>query len=417
MRTRTTILFALLIGLAGCGKPDDAGPAPAEPQAPPIEWSADMQTAADAGNQFAFDLYGKLAESEKGNLFYSPYSVHTALSITAPGARGDTRDQMVKVLHLPNDDQKAIASGELGRYYGQPRKSFELSVANAVFGQKNFPWRPEFLKLQEENFGAGFREADFQTNPDTERVRINKWVESQTHDRVKDLLRPDHITVDTRMVLANAIYFKGTWATQFPPKKTRDVMFHLADGGRINVPMMYEDVKCRWGNLDGVSGAKILELPYSGGELSMVILLPNLPDGLPVIERKLSPEALSKWIEEMFPASKAVGVSLPKFRFDRAYDLPQKLKSLGMVDAFVPFKADLSGMASSRDLFISAVAHKAFIDVNEEGSEAAAATAVVSGEAFGFPPAFTAEHPFLFLIRDVKHGTILFMGRVMNPKE
>jgi len=413
---RMAILVALLICAAGCGQRESAPPEPDVPQAPPVEWSGDLQPIAEASNRFAFDLYGKLTESEKGNIFYSPYSAHTALSMTAPGARGETRDQMVKVLHLPKDDQKALASGDLGRYYSQPRKAFELAVANSVWGQSNFPWRPEFLKLQEEHFGAGFREADFQTNPDTERVRINKWVESQTHDRVKDLLKPKHITVDTRMVLANAIYFKGTWATQFPPKKTRDVMFHLADGGRINVPTMYEEVKCRWGVLNDVPGAKILELPYSGGELSMVVLLPKLPDGLPAIERKLSPQALSKWLEAMYHPTKPVGVSLPKFRFERAYDLPEKLKALGMVDAFIPFKADLSGMASNRDLFISAVAHKAFIEVNEEGSEAAAATAVVTGELFGDPPAFTIEHPFLFLIRDVKHGTILFMGRVMNPK-
>ncbi len=410
---RIAILFGIVV-LAGCRGGNSTPPEP-EP-VPPLEWSADMQAVADGNNHFALELYGKLSEAEKGkNLFFSPYSIHTALGMTATGAKGTTRDQMVKVLHLPEDEQKALACGDLGRYYAQPRKAFELAVANSVWGQSGFPWRAEFLTLQKERFGAGFREADFRTNPDTERVRINKWVESKTHDRVKDLLRPEHIDKQTRMVLANAIYFKGTWTTQFPTKKTRDVLFHLADGGRINVPTMYEEVKCRWGLINDVPGAKILELPYSGGELSMVVLLPKLPDGLPAIERRLAPDALSKWLEAMYHPTKPVGVSLPKFRFERSYDLPEKLKALGMVDAFIDGMADLTGMTEVR-LCITAVAHKAYIDVNEEGSEAAAATAVVVSESFGDPPAFTIEHPFLFLIRDVKHGTILFLGRVTNPK-
>jgi serpin B len=202
--------------------------------------------------------------------------------------------------------------------------------------------------------------------------------------------------------------------TQFQPKKTHDAPFHLADGGRVTVPLMYEEVKCRWGLLpDG--GSRILQLPYSGDDLAMVVLLPKLPGGLPAIEKQLSAETLAKWLAGMREGK--VGVSVPKFRFERAYDLPDSLKALGMVDAFIPYQADFTGMASGQEpLHISAVAHKAFVEVNEEGTEAAAATAVVMNTTSGFPPSFYIDHPFLFLIRDVKHGTILFLGRVTNPK-
>jgi serpin B len=414
---RKTILAVMLTILAGCRNGETSAPAPEPEPLPPVEWSSDIQTIADASNHFTFDLYKKLAEDEKGNVIVSPFSAHTALGMTSFGARGQTRDQMTNVLHLPKDEGKALSAGELGRYYSTPRKLVQLSVTNSIWGQKDVAWRPEFLELQKTRFGAGFEEADFKSNPDTERIRINKWIETKTNDRVKDLLQPKHIDGLTRMVLANAVYFKGTWATQFPAKKTRDLIFHLADGGRVTVPTMYEDVKCRWGFIREVQGAKIVELPYSGGELSMVVILPMLPDGLPAIEKKLTPESLAKWISEMLLMSKPVGVSLPKFRFEKSCDLPKPLESLGMVDAFKPGLADFSGMASGINLFISAVAHKAFIEVNEEGTEAAAATAVVSSEAFGDPPAFTVEHPFLFLIRDTKRGTVLFIGRVMNPKQ
>jgi serpin B len=384
-----------------------------DPGPPPVEWSADMQAITDASNRFALDLYGKLRDTEKGNIFFSPYSVHTALGMTEPGARGSTREQIVNVLHLPADEQKRLASGDLGRYYSHPRAGVSLAVANAVWGQKGFPWRPEFLAIQRDRFGAGFHEADFVSNPDTERQRINKWVEERTKEKVKDLLQERHITPKTRMVLANAIHFKGTWITQFDPERTRDAPFHLADGPRVVVPLMNTKAKCRWAYLDKQQGDKILELPYSGGEMSMVVLLPKLPDGLPEIERQLSPETLAKWLAGTQEGE--VSVSMPKFRLERDYDLPEHLKALGMVDAFDLGRADFSGMADS-SLAVSAVAHKAFIEVNEQGTEAAAATAVVM-DAFGFPPAFYIDHPFLLLIRDTKHGTILFMGRVMNPKE
>ncbi|MBN9118550.1 MAG: serpin family protein [Planctomycetes bacterium] len=411
---RRSILFlGLCVGLAalvGCrgGKPGQPDPGP-----PPVEWSADVQTVADGQNAFAIDLYKKLAadEENKGkNVFFSPYSVHAALAMTATGAKGNTRDQMVKVLHLPVDDAKVLAAGDLGRYYDHPRKDYELSVANALWGLKGFPWRPEWLATQNERFGAGFNEAEFGTNPGAERERINRWVEEKTRDRIKELLQPGQITSETTMVLTNAIYFKGKWVTQFDPKKTANAPFQCDDNTTADVPMMHTNAKCGYART--TDGVTMVELPYKGGELSMVVILPNPRDDLAALEKKLTPELIAKWFAELKDRGE-LQVSLPKFKTETRYELPKHLTALGMIDVFGG-SADFTGMATSSPGWIAHVTHKAFVDVNEEGTEAAAATAVVMVTS-SFPPPFYANRPFLFLIRDVKHGTILFMGRVMKP--
>lgn len=396
--------LCVLTALVGCNgsKPTDPGP-------PPVEWSADMQAVADGHNRFALDLYAKIREEEKGNIFFSPYSVHTALAMTATGAKGNTRDQMVKVLHLP--EGKMLASGDIGRFYGHPRKDFELSVANALWGRKGFPWRAEWLKEQDERFGAGFNEADFAANPDGERQRINKWVEEKTRDRIKDLLLPPQIKDDTTMVLTNAIYFQGKWGKQFDKKKTADAPFLCDDNTKVTVPMMHASVKCGYAQVDGVVMA---ELPYQGGELAMAVVLPKPGDALADLERGLTPELVAKWFGQLRDRGE-LEVSIPKFKAEARYELPKYLMELGMVDAFDRDRADFTGMASKPPGFISAVAHKAFVEVNEEGTEAAAATAVVMRPASSFPLPFYANRPFLFFIRDAKHGTILFMGRVEKP--
>jgi serpin B len=347
--------LAVLGGLAGCGNnlPPDPGP-------PPVEWSADMQAMADGGNRFALDLYAKLREEKKGNLFFSPYSAHTALAMTAAGAKGTTRDQMVKVLHLPADEGKALAAGDMGRFYAHPRKDYELSVANALWGQKGLPWKADFLALQNDRFGAGFHEADFRANPDAERERINKWVEAQTRDKIKDLLQKGTVDASTRMVLTNAVYFKGKWATEFKKDATRDGPFHLADGSTVQVPFMSGKVKGRAAYHDGL---RVLELPYKGGDLSMVIVLPAKPDDLPAIEKQLTADALAKWLDELHETEWVI--LLPRFKVEQEFDLPVPLQALGMTDAFTAGKADFSGM-TNESLYVSAVVHKAFVDVNEE---------------------------------------------------
>jgi serpin B len=413
-RSILSLGLCALVAVLGCrgGKPG-AEPNPPE-AAPPVEWSADMQAISEGHNRFAFDLYAQLVadEKQKGkNVFFSPYSVHTALAMTATGAKGATRDQMVQALHLPAAGATVLSAGDIGRYYNHPRQNFELSVANALWGRKGFPWRAEWISAQNERFGAGFQEADFRNNPDAERERINKWVEEQTRNRIKELLLRDQITRDTTMVLTNAIYFKGKWVTQFDPAKTAPTTFHCADDSRVQVPMMHTSAKCGYAHVDDLS---LVELPYQGGELSMVAVLPRLPDGLPAVEKKLSPEVLAKWLTELRDRSE-INVSLPKFTIETRYELPPHLEALGMTDAFDRRKADFTGMSSVPPGYITDVAHKAFVEVNEEGTTAAAATAVVSGLAFVSLPSFYANHPFLFLIRDTKHGTILFLGRVEKP--
>jgi serpin B len=401
-------VLATVLGCGGKPSPND-GP---DPGPPPVEWSADMQAVADGQNRFALDLYAKLAadESQKGkNVFFSPYSAHTALAMTATGAKGKTRDEMVKALHLPADDAKMLASGDLGRYYAHPRKDFELSVANALWGQKGFPWRAEWLAAQNDRFGAGFNEADFAANPDGERQRINKWVGEKTRDKIKDLLQPGQIDDSTTIVLTNAIYFKGKWAKQFDPKKTRNDSFKCDDGTKVDVPMMHASLTCRFSHVDGVSA---LELPYRG-ELAMLIVLPKESEKLADLEKRLTPELFAKWVAALVERME-LPVSLPKFKIESRYELKAPLRALGIADAFADGIADFTGRASEPPGYIGYVTHKAFVDVNEEGTEAAAATAVEM-QALSAPRPFEANRPFLFFIRDTQRGTILFMGRVAKP--
>lgn len=403
----------LILGVAsllvmGCrGNETPPAPAPEPEPPPPIEWSADVQAVADGNNQFAFDLYAKLIEEEKGNLFFSPYSVHAALAMTASGANGTTREQMLKVLHLPADEQKFLASGDLSRYYAHPRQHVELSIANAIWGKKGYGWSPDWLALQKARFGSELHEADFFGNPDTERQRINQWVEEKTRKRIQELIPSGKITTATVQVLVNAIYFKGNWATQFDPKRTHDELFHLADDSRVTVPMMNGKVKC--GFAREADGLSMVELPYKGGELSMVVLLPRFPNGIPALEKSLNSATLARWLGMMSEYTE-FEVSMPRFRVESSLSLLDHLKALGMTGS------DFTRMAPGSTEPITAVLHKGFVDVNEEGTEAAAATAVIRGKSAD-PLPFRAEHPFLFLIRDVKRGTILFMGRVMNPKK
>lgn len=399
------IRFPLFAGALALALPACAGTQP--PAAPAVEWSSDLEAASEGNNRFALDLYGQL-RSEAGNLFVSPYSVHAALGLAASGARGTTRDELLKALHLSGEGDKALAVGDMGRYYAQARKDVKLSVANALWARKGYNWRPEFRDLQQTRFGTGLQEADFVSQPEAERQRINKWVEDQTNDRIKNLLQPPHVTSNTTMVLVNAIYFKGTWKTKFDVTKTGAGVFHTADDQRIDVTMMYSDMKCGYARSEDVSMA---ELPYAGGELSMVVLVPRLPDGLPALEKKLTHDNLKKWLADLKDRG-SLEVMLPKFKLESRFELVPAIKALGVRAAFA--NADFTGMAEGDFAPLTGIVHKAFVDVNEEGTEAAAATAVVRADS-AFPPPFVVNRPFLFLIRDAQKGTILFMGRVEKP--
>ncbi len=406
-------LFAALTGLAAlsCATPSEN----VDPAA-----QADVPAVARDDNQFALDLYAQL-RGQQGNLFFSPYSISTALAMTRAGARGDTAAEMDKVMHfaLPQDKLNPAFGALIHQVNGDPantKRGYQLNTANALWAQKGYEFKPEFLKITKDDYEAGLNEVDFKTAAEQARQTINAWVEKQTRDKIKDLLHQGDLTGDTRLVLTNAIYFKGEWASQFKKDRTKDAPFHLTADKSKDVPLMHQTGE--YGYLDGGS-FQALEMPYGGNDLSMVVLLPKKIDGLADLEKELTADKLAGWVGKLY--RQKVIVSLPKFKTEQRVSLKQTLSDMGMKLAFLDDKADLSGVAGEpHDLHISDVIHKAFIDVNEEGTEAAAATAVAvaTASAVRVPeptPEFRADHPFLFLIRDTRNDSILFLGRLAEP--
>ncbi|MGD0572815.1 MAG: serpin family protein [Sedimentisphaerales bacterium] len=373
-----------------------------------------QQTVAAGNNKFALELYGKL-ESQQGNLFLSPYSISTALAMTYAGAKGQTEKQMAEALcfaPVKNEQfhktfgeiiKQLNASGEKGGY--------ELVVANALWGQKDYKFLPEFLAIVKENYGGDLQQVDFATQTETARKTINAWVESKTKDKIKELIKPKMLDSMTRLVLTNAIYFKGKWANPFKPERTQDSPFVLLDGQKVNVPTMNQTGRFGYTEANDI---QILEMPYVNDDLSMVVLLPKDVAGIKGLEKELGSDNLADWLARIH--KREVQVFFPRFKMTSEFELAKMLSAMGMPDAFSG-KADFSGMTGSRDLFISAVVHKAYVDVNEEGTEAAAATGVTMKlTSIREPlPVFRADHPFVFLIRDNQTGSILFLGRVANP--
>ncbi len=392
------------------------------------EGAAPEKQVAKGNTEFALDLYAKLKDEKKGkNLFFSPYSISSALAMTYAGARGNTAKQMADVLHFDLEQKKlhpafAALTNNM-KISGQ--KGLELHIANALWGQQGYKFLDEFVALNNKNYGAGLKDVDFVGATEEARKTINKWVEKQTKDKIKNLLKPGVLDSLTRLVLTNAIYFKGDWVKQFDKKLTKKENFSVTPGKKVKVSMMAmkpsgrKELKLNYGETDD---AQVLELPYKGDKVSMVILLPKKVDGLSALEKSLSADTLRNCISKLHKR-KLAAVYLPKFKMTCEFKLGEALQYLGMRDAFVFGKADFSGMngvtSGLERLYITAVVHKAFVDVNEEGTEAAAATAVVMGRGGRPkpPPEFRADHPFLFLIRDKATGSILFMGRVVNPKE
>jgi serine protease inhibitor len=415
---------AAMVAACGCAAEKASNGATAKEQA---GGSGASERVVQGSNSFALDLYAKL-RARRGNLFLSPYSISTALAMTYAGARGQTASQMAEVLHfptrsgakaeLPPMDREQFASsfgriikdlnvrGRKGRY--------TLSVANALWAQKGYVFLDEFLKSVRTNYEGRLSEVDFVAATEKARKTINIWVEKQTNAKIEDLIPPGVLDRMTRLVLTNAIYFKGDWARQFKTDQTKDAPFTLADGSKIQTPMMNQQAEFGYMETDSFQG---LELPYVNDELSMIILLPKAADGLGELEKSLTAENLSQWLSRLF--RREVIVSIPKFKATSQFSLASVLSSMGIKDAFTS-AADFSGMDGKRDLFISAVVHKAYVDVNEQGTEAAAATGVTMRLTSVGPsriPVFRADHPFLFLIRDNHSGSILFLGRLTNPKQ
>ena len=383
--------------------------------------SADLLALGEANTRFALDVYSKL-KGEPGNLFFSPYSISTALAMTAVGARGETLEQMTATLHLPKDSEVANKSfkdliDRINRAESGDAPAYQLKTANALWGQTGLDLLPEFLKITQQDYGAGLREVDFQHATESARVTINDWVAKQTNDKLRDLLKGGTITPQTSLVLTNAIYFLGNWSDPFRESSTRlDTPFHSPNGEK-KVAMMSREASYAYAETPEFQA---IEIPYAGGPLAMVVLLPKSNDGLPALETLLAdPSVLQKTLKSF----KHVPVKLefPKFKLTESIDLSGLLASLGMTLAFDADKADFSGICSQRKLWISQVLHKAFVDVNEKGTEAAAATAVVMMARSAFvrnpvaPVEFKADHPFIFMIRDRDADSLLFLGRVVEP--
>ncbi|MBC7228213.1 MAG: serpin family protein [Thermoflexales bacterium] len=413
----------LLSGVAGCVRPGDRSVQVAradvarvtQPDVP----AQDLTELVNGNNSFAFDLYRALREGRDGNLFYSPFSISIALAMTWAGARGETERQMAETLHftLPQDrlhaafnalDLELAQRGQGAR--GKDGKGFRLHIVNALWGQQGYQFLPPFLETLARNYDAGLRLLDFAGDPEAARGVINDWVSDQTESRIRDLLPPGTIDALTRLVLTNAIYFNAAWAEPFDPKTTRDGVFHLLDGRQVTVPMMRQTANYGYGAGEGF---QVVELPYDGNELAMVILLPDA-GRFEEFENSLDAERVDEILRSL--AYGGVTLTMPRFRVESDFRLADTLAAMGMPAAFQPGQADFSGMDGSRDLYISAILHKAFVDVDESGTEAAAATAVVIGLTAFIPRIeVTVDRPFIFLIRDLRTGTILFVGRVLNP--
>lgn len=366
-----------------------------------------------AGNSaFALDLYAQLRE-EPGNLCLSPFSILVALAMTWAGARGETASQMASGLHFdlpPQAAHRAIRS-LLERLDEIQRKGqVQLKTANSIWPQAGYGFLPEYLELLETSYWASLTLLDY-NDPETARQTINAWVEGQTAGKITDLIQPGVINPLTRLALVNAVYFKGDWATPFDDQMTRPETFHAASRP-VQAAMMRRTDNFHYLETEEL---QVLELPYAGGDLSMLVLLPRAPDGLPRLERQVTPATLETWGARL--PVRSVSVCIPKFKVTASFMLNNALVGLGMRDAFDAYRADFSGMDGRRWLFIAAALHKAFLEVNEQGSEAAAASAVLM-QARSLPPppvVFRADHPFLFLIRERASGNILFLGRVNEP--
>ena len=421
---RIPILILLATSVAasmvGCGGPsafaEEAKSDLDREESPQVE-SPDLEKLVEGNTAFAFDLYQALRE--KGdNLFYSPYSISIALAMTYAGARGETEQQMADTLHflLSQDrlhpafnalDLELATRGEdFNQEEGEP---FQLNIANSIWGQQDFEFLPEFLDTLALNYGAGLRLVDFVKATEESRQAINQWVEDKTEDKIKDLIPEGVLDRMTRLVLANAIYFNAGWMHPFEEGNTKEGTFYLLDGSTVTAPFMSQEENFRYAEGDSYQA---VELPYVGGNTSMVILLPKQGQ-FDSFEDSLDSDHVKRILDSL--EMQNVLLNMPKFEVESSFSLKEALTSMGMRDAFEA--ADFSGINGKKDLFISEILHKAYVSVDEEGTEAAAATAVIISltampEA---PVEMTLDHPFIYLIRDNETGTILFVGRVINP--
>ena len=385
----------------------------------PSSPTADRSKLVESNNAFAVDLYGQL-RTQSGNLFFSPVGVSTALAMTYAGARGETASEMAKTLHFTLPPGRLdLAMGALLSDFNATHVAYRLRVANALWVQRDFRILDGFLKQNKTDYGTALFRVDFKGTTEATRLTINRWVDQKTEDKVKDLLQAGVLSSDARLLLTDAIYFKSDWQTQFRKDETKDGEFILSPIRQVIAPMMHQSG--RFNYLEGDT-FRALELPYERSEVSLLVFLPNRYDGLSDFERSLNASNVRQWLSQLRPVPKVI-LALPRFKINQEFELRETLGTMGMRTAFSQSTANFSGISGDRKLFLSAIIHKTFVELNEEGTEAAAASEVfgvagmigLGGVAEEPPIPFTVDHPFIFLIRDNHSGSILFMGRVADP--
>ena len=366
-----------------------------------------------ANNRFAVDLYRQLRKNdENGNLFFSPYSISVALTIAFEGARGNTAEEMRSVLHTPkNEDIRQPNHARLYNELNAKDRNLTLSTANALWMHEDYSFLGKYISTIQTYYGAGLAELDFFNENEESRQIINSWVENETNSKIKELIPRDQLDKLTKLLITNAIYFQGNWVTQFDPEDTRNGIFTTLTGEKVAIPMMRLEGEVTF-NYTRTNTAEILEMPYDGEDLSMLIILPH-DDNPSTLEASLTADNISTWRGQMH--ERDIDVVLPKFKLETEYKLNDAMEEMGMPTAFSN-KADFSGMGGAKNLKISSVRHKAFIEVNEKGTEAAAAT-YFEVIFVSVPPMFVVDHSFIFVIQHQETGIILFMGLMGDPSE
>jgi serpin B len=403
-------LLVTSVFLCGCfSAPEDQ-----KPESSVQMHLTDIEQTAIASNRFAVDMYRELAGKDE-NVFFSPWSLNTALAMTYEGARGKTAEEMRSVLHFSgNESARRQSFSSLDRRINANESGYTLSTASALWVDSNFSLLDDYANLVDHDYHAKTMNLNFKVASDDARRTINSWVEQKTSHKIKELIPPGNIDPSTRLILTNAVYFKGKWANEFDRIQTWDEKFITGDGRTVMVPMMRQlDEDIQFDYLE-TEDMQMLQMPYLGENLSLVILLPK-ERAISQVESSLNGEKLAQWRKRL--ELQHVDVYIPKFKIDASYILAENLTNLGMSNAFAS-RADFSGISARRELFISEVVHQAYVAVNEDGTEAAAATAVTTETAIPQgpkTPVFRADHPFIFMIQDNETGCILFLGRVSDP--
>jgi serine protease inhibitor len=408
-------------------------PSPYEPKQPPYADDTDstqqgIQEIANANNQFAFELYSELNKAQDENIFYSPYSISAALAMTYEGAKGQTADEMKSVFRFPEISTLRPNFASIYNDINESEKDYELRTGNALWAQQDYPFLEDYISKVEKYYGGKVANLDFAGETEKSRQTINSFIEEQTNNKIKDFIPKGFINEMVRLILTNAIYFKGTWEWEFDKADTCDQDFKITPTNIIKTPMMYMAPDKAKFNYADIGKLQILELPYKGEDISMLILLPKQGEdydsetGEQIIsdytleDIELSAEKLDEYKLQM-EETKLGSISLPKFEFETKYTLNENLKALGMSMAFDPNNADFSGMATAEKMWIDFVIHQAYVKVDEKGTEAAAATGVGMVGSVMPRNVFRADHPFIFIIQEIETGNILFMGKVINPTQ